>query len=283
MVKAKKKARRVDWSRNQRLVVFKLYCGTQFGRLHNRNPDIIALARAIGRTASAVALKACNFASLDPVHQARGVKGMSNASDADRDLWREFGENAEAVAAEAEAAWERLTGTTGHAATRAITTQAPTAPSQPRARSHTGPFEELVLPEGPTEVERTIRARRVQRFFHDAVLASYGYRCALTGLAIPGLLTASHIIPWSQCVERRADPRNGIALNALHDRAFDRGLITFDEELRVVVSSQLDGAEVGPWHETSLRRIAGQHLSLPERFRPDHEALSWHRASIFTP
>jgi hypothetical protein len=72
----------------------------------------MALARAIGRTPDAVVLKACNFASLDPFHQARGVKGMGNVSGADRELWTEFEEDSEAVAAEAEAAWERLTGST---------------------------------------------------------------------------------------------------------------------------------------------------------------------------
>src|SRR6266478_1338726 len=109
---AKKKVLRTLWSREQRLVVFDLYCRTPFGRLHHRNREIIEVARAIGRTPSAVVFKACNFASLDPFHQARGVSGMGNVSDADRDLWAEFERNSEAVAAEAEAAWERLTGST---------------------------------------------------------------------------------------------------------------------------------------------------------------------------
>jgi predicted restriction endonuclease len=141
----------------------------------------------------------------------------------------------------------------------------------------------MLPPEGPTETERTIRARRVQRFFRDAVLASYNFRCALTGLAFPELLTASHIISWRESVERRADPRNGIALNALHDRAFDRGLITFDERFRVVVSSRLLTRDVGPCHENALRAIAGQSLTLPERFQPDPDAVAWHRDTVFTP
>ena len=52
---------------------------------------------------------------------------------------------------------------------------------------------------------------------------------------VPELLNASHIIPWSKDIARRADPCNGIALNALYDRAFDRGLITFDESFRQVL------------------------------------------------
>jgi len=38
---------------------------TSFGKLHKSNLEIIQLANTIGRTPSAVAMKACNFASLD--------------------------------------------------------------------------------------------------------------------------------------------------------------------------------------------------------------------------
>jgi hypothetical protein len=98
---------------------------------------------------------------------------------------------------------------------------------------------EFDLPDGPTEVTRIARTPRVQGFFRAAVLASYEYRCALSDIALPELLNASHIIPWKVHTARRADPRNGIALNTHCDRAFDRGLITFDESLRLVVSPRL--------------------------------------------
>lgn len=275
MAKQTKPSRKL-WSREQRLAVFNLYCRTKFGRLHTGNREIVQLARSIGRTPSAVVFKACNFASLDPFHQARGVKGFGNASDDDRELWAEFKQNSEAVAAEAGAAWERFVSPNDSA--RALREHGGHG-----GRSPVQSESDVTLPGGPTEVERTVRARRVQRFFHDAVLASYDFRCALTGLAIPELLTASHIIPWSESVERRADPRNGIALNSLHDRAFDRGLITFDEQFRVIVSTQLQNGDVGAWHEKTLRAIAGQPLMLPERFRPDATAIAWHRETVFTP
>ena len=92
---------------------------------------------------------------------------------------------------------------------------------------------------------------------------------------------ASHIIPWSENVERRADPRNGIALNALHDRAFDRGLITFDDQLRLMISPRLETSDATPWHRDALLSLAGRALTLPARFQPDLEALAWHRALRF--
>jgi len=90
---------RVPWSPKELLVAFRLYCRTPFGKLHQHNPEIIALARVLGRTASAVGMKACNFASLDPVQRARHISALGNVSRADRALWERFEGNAEEVAA----------------------------------------------------------------------------------------------------------------------------------------------------------------------------------------
>ena len=239
-------------------MAFRLYCRTPFGKLHQHNPEIIKLARTLRRTPSAVGMKACNFASLDPVQRARNITALGNVSRGDRELWEAFKENPEAVAAEAEAAHARLTGQ-----------DAP-------------PLEmELYLPDGPTEIARMVRTRRVQAFFRAAVLASYEYRCALSDIAIPDLLNASHIIPWKVNAGRRADPCNGIALNALYDRAFDRGLICFDEQLRVVVSRQLWSGKVPALQRAALLDISGRPLRLPYRFSPDPVALAYHREHIF--
>lgn len=251
-------ANRVLWSRDQRLAVFRLYCHTSFGKLHKNNPEIIQLARAVGRTPSSVAMKAVNFASLDPVQQARHIAGLGNVSEQDETLWREFEANPEAMAAEAESAYERLTGQ-------------PAPPTE---------MEPLAL-EGPTEVPRVVRTRRVQAFFRAAVLSSYEYRCALSGIAVPELLNASHIIPWKTSIERRADPRNGVALNALYDRAFDRGLITFDESFRVVLSPRLRSPDPPILHRQAFLELEGRQLRLPSRFLPDPLALAYHRDHVF--
>ncbi len=246
------------WSRDELLVAFRLYCRTPFGRLHQHNPEIIQLSRALGRTPSAVAMKACNFASLDPAQRARRIKALENVSRADRQLWERFREHPEQVAFEAEAAYSSLTGK-----------EAP-------------PLEtEFQAPQGPSEIERTVRARRVQSFFRDAVLVSYNNRCALSDIAIPDLLNASHIVPWKASVERRADPRNGVALNALYDRAFDRGLITFDESLRVVLSRRLRNGDSPGLHKEALLSLDGRKLRLPSRFAPDPDALAYHRVHVF--
>ena len=253
-------AKKITWSRDELLVAFRLYCRTPFGKLHRHNPEIVELSRLLGRTPSSVAMKACNFASLDQVQRARNISGLANVSRHDRELWEAFESNAEAIAAEAEATYTRLTG---H--------EAPPLETE----------SEFELPEGPTEVVRTVRTRCVQAFFRSAVLASYDYRCALSDIAVPALLNASHIIPWKINTERRADPRNGIALNVLYDRAFDRGLITFDESLRLVVSRRLHTEDPPILQRQSLLELAGKALRLPSHFAPDAVALAYHREHIF--
>lgn len=250
--------KRIPWSRDELLVAFRLYCRTPFGRLHRHNPEIIALSRLLGRTPSAVAMKGCNFASLDPVQRERNITALENVSRGDRRLWEAFQRNSEGIAAQAEAAYARLTG------------QDP-----PLLGS------EFDLPEGPSEVMRTVRTRRVQAFFRAAVMASYEYRCALSDIAIRELLNASHIVPWKVDIARRGDPRNGIALNALYDRAFDRGLITFDESLRVEVSPRLRVSDAPRFHREALLGLEGRRIRLPRRFLPDPTALAYHRNHVF--
>lgn len=104
---------------------------------------------------------------------------------------------------------------------------------------------------------------------------------AVTGLALPEVLVASHIIPWKDSVERRADPTNGILLNALLDRAFDRGLISFDDQFRVMVSRSLKKAATNAALACSLLEIEGRALSLPRRFAPDRVAIKHHRTKLF--
>lgn len=249
---------RKSWTKEELLITFNLYCRTPFGQLHRRNPEIISLAQQIGRTPSAVAMKLVNFASFDPAHQARAVRGLSNASRADREIWDEFNANPEKLAFESQQAFNQI------------------------KEDITETAEILSLPLGDTETTRLVRVRLVQRFFRDAVLTSYDYCCAICHLDLIELLTASHIIPWSKNVERRADPRNGLALCAIHDRAFDRGLITIDESFRVLLSNKVRRKTVNRLHEVALLEMDGKMIALPKRFSPDPCALAYHRKNIFT-
>tara|TARA_R110000782_G_scaffold102243_2_gene189224 strand:- start:4417 stop:5175 length:759 start_codon:yes stop_codon:yes gene_type:complete len=243
------------WSRDETLLAFGLYCELPFGRLHQNNPDIVALAQTIGRTPSSVAMKACNFASLDPAQRERGITGLANASKTEQSIWDEFLSDSVAVV---------------------------DAIDRARAQIDDTPAVEQIIhpPSGPSESLAEVRIRRHQRFFRSAVLSTYGNRCALTSINIPDLLVASHIVPWSQSKTRRCDPTNGLCLNALHDRAFDRGLITFDTNLCLVASQTLTkDRDLGLLRDTLS--LVGRRLNVPDRFQPDADALRFHRESVF--
>lgn len=251
---------RRPWSRDELLIAFNLYCKTPFGRLHRHNPEIVQLATRLRRTPSAVAMKLSNFASLDPAHQRRNIAGLKNASQGDREIFDEFSSDWERLAFESEQAADRLAS---------------------RAKTPNDSADEICAPELPTEREQLVRVRLVQRFFRAAVLASYGHRCAVCRIAIPELLNASHIIPWSADISKRADPTNGLAMCAFHDRAFDRGLVTVDESMRVLVAKKLFVDEPPRLHKVGLLQISGKHILLPDRFLPDKVALLFHRENIF--
>ena len=240
---------RVLWTRLELIEVLKLYCELPFGKIHSRNPLILELAGKINRTPSAVALKMSNFASLDPT---LNQKGMANASSLDKVVWEEF-----------FADMERFLSPM-------------TAEPEPSG------FEESPLVNFEwdliVETERTsiVVSRLSQGFFRRMILASYRSTCAITGINDEKLLIAGHIVPWSVRQDLRMNPHNGICLNALHDKAFDSGLITIGEKFEIIFSSIMK-------KETrfALEQFGESKFNFPEKFAPDAAFLAYHRESVF--
>lgn len=139
-----------------------------------------------------------------------------------------------------------------------------------------------IFPEGKTR-EAIVKTRVNQAFFRSAVLAAYGCKCCVTGLSIPELLTASHIVPWRSDIENRTNPRNGLCLNAIHDKAFDSGLITVGPDYRIRLSNALksDSNLDDELHRYLLLRYEGQRIALPNRFVPDGGFLEYHNRQVF--
>jgi predicted restriction endonuclease len=88
--------------------------------------------------------------------------------------------------------------------------------------------------------------------------------CPLTGITDPALLRASHIIPWSDCDSdgERLNVHNGLLLSALWDAAFDRALVTFDDEGNPEFSSALSAGA-----RAELRWHSGISLTDEHRLR----------------
>jgi len=90
------------------------------------------------------------------------------------------------------------------------------------------------------EVKRLVWMRRNHHLFRDAVWRKWESRCAVTQLPCNGLLVASHIFPWSRSTpEQKTDVNNGLLLSSPWDVMFDRGLIGFDDDGALLVSSKL--------------------------------------------
>jgi putative restriction endonuclease len=236
------------WTRDELIVVLKLYCVTPFGKIHARNPELKRLAAALGRTPSSITLKMTNFASLDPTIRQ---SGMSNYSKLDKIVWNDFFTNMDLYVNASDV-----------------------------RKSENEFSEDQTEYVGPdkigSDVMRMVKTRVNQDFFRTMVMASYENKCALTGIDAPELLIASHIVPWSIDASARTNPRNGICLNAIHDRAFDCGLMTFDDDFSVIYSNELPRTA-----REALREFGHNRLQLPTRFIPDKTFLEWHRTTRF--
>lgn len=108
-----------------------------------------------------------------------------------------------------------------------------------------------------TEVERMVRQRVGQNKFRDAMMDYWGGVCAVTGVALPEVLRASHAKPWAECATdaERLDVFNGFLLSANLDALFDRFLISFDEQGMLVVSTKLTELDLQPLGISSDMRL----------------------------
>lgn len=251
--------RPTDWTREQTLAALHVYFQLPFGQLHQRNPLIQHLAIWIGRTPGSVALKLVNFASLDPQVRASGRAGMSNASRLDKQIWDELNSNWDLVADEAARAYENYGSEHGVAPGADVAEDVPE------------------IAEGKS-VNAVVKVRVNQARFRRAVLASYNARCCISGLAVPQLLIASHIVPWSMDTKNRLNPQNGLCLSALHDKAYDTGLITVLPDFTVRVSKRLLDVDLDEFTKQTLSKYHGQCIALPERFKPNPNFLQAHAA-----
>jgi predicted restriction endonuclease len=209
----------------------------------------------MGRSANSVAMKLTNYASLDPEVLALGKKGLSGASQQDRLLWQRFIDEPETVARECEAAWSALGTEAEHYETES---------------DYTG--QDTVA----------LQKRRVgQSLFRKAVMIRYDTRCVISGLRHEDLLIASHIVPWQARPEFRLDPANGLCLNALHDRAFDKGLLAIDGQGRIRISSELADAGLNGQLKGQISDIDRQPLNLKASVFPNRDYLAWHYRECF--
>jgi putative restriction endonuclease len=258
----------MPWTRNELLILLNLYHKLSFGHFHARHPAVISVAAQLGRTSGSVAMKLSNLASLDPAMHLRGIAGLRGASRLDRTVWKEFHENLEEAVPASEEAFRNLFNARDDDEVSVLPKEGICVIARP--------------PQGSTAVYANVKVRRGQDYFRNAVLNNFQGRCGVTGISIKELLIASHILPWNTHPKERLNVRNGLCLSRLHDAAFDQGLITFDNDLKLVLSKTIREILDNKAASDCFGAYEGHPLDLPDDASlPESDFLTFHRNTIF--
>lgn len=237
-----------SWSREELISAYNLYCKLQISEINSKNIKIINFAELLGKTPKEVAKRFTNFSKLDST-----INVLKEINTEDKNTWEYFNNN-----------WDKLV-----------------YESESKILDFENKLKNITaFPKGK-ERESIIWSRVNQNFFRNAVLTSYQSKCCITGIPFVELLNASHIIPWSSDDSNRLNPRNGLCLNVLHDRAFDRGLITVTTNYTIKISSQINDLLDQKSVFEYFLRYQNQKISLPKRFLPEKSFLEFHNRNIY--
>ena len=252
----------IKWSREETILAFDLYCRTPFGKIGQGNPEIIKLAKLLGRTPGSVGLKMHNLAHYDPELKKRNVTAMAHGSKLDGEVFAEFSNDWTGLSYQAQVIRAKMQN------------------QDISENIDLGDIEEI--PAGQYR-EQMIKARVGQYFFRMAVLNSYGNRCCVTGLTCSNLLVASHIKPWSvsDVQTERTNPSNGLCLNSLHDKAFDKGLITIDKDYQIIISEKFKNAKMDSETKSWFLVYERRQIILPDKFLPGRDFIEYHNDVVF--
>lgn len=252
---------RRNWTREELILALNLYLKLPFGKMHQRTPEVIHLANVIDRTPGSIAMRLGNFASVDPFHQNRGIGGLPGGKKQVEPIWQEFYENKNDLLFESEKIL-----------------------AEKESDSIDKKYADILIGTENLKGEsklREIKTRVNQSVFRKIVLANYSSKCAISGIDIPELLVASHIIPWAKNEEERLNPENGICLSPLYDRAFDKGLIGLNEKYEILISYQLKEKKQKDYYNRYFLYLELRKLISPQKYMPNKVFLQYHRDVIF--
>jgi predicted restriction endonuclease len=202
-------------------------------------------------------MKCCNLAAFDPALKARGIRGLTKASRLDHEIWQQFESDPETVGFESEVAAANVRGTELECADDLQ-------------------WEDVA----GLDREASTKVRVNQLFFRSMILAGYGNACCVCTMPIARLLVASHIVPWSVDRQLRMNPRNGICLCVLHDKAFDRGLLSIAGDYKIQIHRDVRKFESNQAVMHSLIAFDGRFIQMPDRWHPDPRFLGVHQQLV---
>lgn len=244
-----------SWSREQTLAVFNLYLKLSSGKLEPDNHEVRELASMIGKYENSVAMRLNNFAYTDPYNKRHEIIGLSEGADGVKFVWNEFADNQEDIVFESE---------------QAVATF--------RQKTVEEEYPELVIQaynlKGEEKI-KLVKTRVNQNIFRKIILKSYTNKCAISGLNLPELLVAGHIVPWSVNEKERLNPENGICLSHLYDRAYETGLICIDTDYKVLISKRLKSEASRDFYQHYFGRFEHKTIQVPKTYQPKKEFLEY--------
>lgn len=249
------------WTREELILTLNLYMKLPFGKLDARTKEVKELANLIDRTPSAVSYRLNNFAHVDEYHRDRGIRGLSGGYKVCKPIWDEFLQNRELLIFESEK----------------ILAQRQHIDIEDKFKDN---LKDLPHMKGEEKI-RAVKTRVNQSVFRQMVLVNYSSCCAISKIAVPDLLVASHIIPWSKNETERLNPENGLCLSAIHDKAFDKGLIGIDTDLKIILSKELKDHRKLPFFEPYFGQFENKPIEQAGKYLPRREFLEYHLQNIY--
>lgn len=242
------------WTREQLIMALNVYFKIPFKDVMEKHPLIQKYAPLIGRTPTALKMKIGNFSRLDPTLKAKNITGLGHGSSAEEPIWNEFWNNLDQLAFESERLFAERAGNN---------------------------IEDVLgldierLPQGK-ERDVIVRQRVNQYFFRNAVLTAYLNQCCITGITNIQLLEACHISGWAEDKNNRTNPRNGLCMNPMFHRAYDKFLVAVSPDCKIIISEKLMGSSKDKAFLSYLQSIQGRCIIMPEKCSPDKDLLSIH-------
>ena len=249
------------WTREELILALNLYLKLPFGKLHSRTPEIIHLSSLINRTPSSIAMRLVNFANVDPYHKNRGISGLSGGRKQVEPIWEEFINSKNDLLFESERILAEMENNN----------------IETKFANELSGIEHL---SGKNKI-REVKTRVNQNVFRQIVMANYSGKCAISGIDIPELLVASHIIPWSKNKTERLNPENGICLSSLYDKAFDVGLIGLSTSYKILISRDLKKNINKGYYTQYFGILKNNQFNLPTKYYPKKEFIEFHLDTIF--
>ena len=130
------------------------------------------------------------------------------------------------------------------------------------------------LPQG-LEREAVVKQRVSQSFFRSAVISSYNHRCCISGITLPSLLEACHIVAWSDDKLNRTNPKNGLCMNSFFHKAYAKHLLVISPDMKIVISEKLRTASCEQSFASYISNLNGKKILLPDKFLPQRELLAF--------